>query len=198
MDHPHWGSWSGRSTQEKKKNVWSRHADIRKDEKDFAPFYVYRDAIDRWTNPETGKTYHGEYCPVWRWRRSMFNDQVCRMDWCVKPYNEANHHPKAAVNGDSSDTIVTMSANPGGTLSLDASGSTDPDGDDLTYSWWAYPEAGTYEGKIQINNPNQSKIKVEVPDDANGKQIHIILEVKDNNEIISLYDFRRIVINGTE
>ncbi len=195
MDHPHWGGWSGRYTREKIKNVWSRHKDIKPDEKAYSPFYVYCDAIDQWTDPESGITYNNEYAPVWRWRRSMFNDQQCRMDWCVKSYEEANHHPIAAFNGNKDDAIVFLSAKPGDSIQLDASSSTDPDGDQLEYHWWMYKEAGTYPKEITINNANQNNAQTTIPNDAGGKQIHFILEVKDNNSIASLYDFRRIVIN---
>jgi hypothetical protein len=34
-----------------------------------------------------------------------------------------------------------------------------------------------------------------VPADAAGTQIHLTLEVKDLNDIIAMYDYRRIVIN---
>jgi len=36
---------------------------------------------------------------------------------------------------------------------------------------------------------------VEIPLDAAEKEIHIILEVKDQNKIASLWDYRRLVIN---
>ncbi len=195
IDHPHWGGWSGRYTKEKVKNVWSRHEDIKVDEQDYAPFYVFCDASDEWTDLETGTKYNSDYVPVWRWRRSMFNDFQCRMDWCVKSFDKANHHPKAIVNDDNSDSILFLKANAGDEIQLDASSSTDPDGDQLSYLWWMYQESGTYDQKIHINHDKKAKANITIPEDAGGKQIHIILEVKDDNQIASLYDFRRIVID---
>ena len=34
-----------------------------------------------------------------------------------------------------------------------------------------------------------------IPQDAHGKQIHIILQVWDSSNIVSKYDYRRIVID---
>ena len=43
-----------------------------------------------------------------------------------------------------------MSAEPGATLFLDATGSSDPDGDAIIPSWFIYPEAGTYAGAVKL------------------------------------------------
>jgi hypothetical protein len=195
IDHPHWGGWSGRYTKEKVKHVWSRHEDIKVDEQDYAPFHVYCDASDEWTDPETGTHYHSNYAPVWRWRRSMFNDFKCRMDWCVESFDKANHHPKAIINGDDSDNILFRKARAGEMIQLDASSSTDPDGDSLSYLWWMYRESGTYDQNIPIHHAHKSNVTIMIPEDAGGKQVHVILEVNDDNQIASLYDFRRIVID---
>jgi hypothetical protein len=197
IDHPSWGIWSGRFTAKRIADVWSRHPDIMPDETKVAPFYAYREVSDAWTNPETGIAHDNDYVPVWRWRRAMFNDLICRMDWCVKPFQSANHHPVAAVNGDKSGSIFRISAQSGEVIHLDASASTDPDGDALTYSWWVYEEAGTYPGRVSILNSAQAKAGVRIPTGAVGRQIHVILEVKDSNAV-ALHDYRRIVIDVSE
>jgi hypothetical protein len=195
MDHPWWGGWSGRFSRNKVKNEWSRHESVRVDEVEFDPFYTYAEGEDTWTNPEDGITYEGNYVPVWRWRRAFFNDFKCRMDWCVEDYDDANHHPVAVVNGDRSDRIFRMEVEPGGTVILDAEGSSDPDGDLFAIDWWCYREAGTYDGVPEIDNRSAEKTTVEIPGDAGGKEIHIILEVKDLNRIGSLWDYRRIILS---
>ncbi|MDC0584720.1 hypothetical protein OAO55_03220 [Bacteroidales bacterium] len=43
--------------------------------------------------------------------------------------------------------------------------------------------------------PILHKLSVTIPKNAKGKQIHIILEIQDDNEIACLYDYRRIVID---
>ncbi len=194
INQPAWGGWSGRFTANKVENFWSRHADIKVDELQVAPFYTHREASDVWTDPESGETFHGDYVPVWRWRPAMYADFICRMDWCVKPFKEANHHPVAAFDGDPSDTIVRRKARAAEVLDFDASASTDPDGDPLIFSWWQYEEAGTYPGRVFIEDAAAAKAKVHIPTGAGGKQIHIILEVRDQNSIASLHDYRRVVI----
>lgn len=195
IEHPHWGGWSGRFSQEKVENYWSKHSDIKAHEKKGAPFAVYKEAADEWIDPETGDKYNDIYTPVWRWRRAFFNDFVCRMDWCKKSYREANHHPRAAFNGDKSDTIVRLAAKVGKVVILDASASSDPDEDSLQFLWYVYPEAGTYPGSPVIKNKTNAVTQIAVPNDAAGKQIHLILQINDENEIASLYDYRRIVID---
>jgi hypothetical protein len=195
IEHPHWGGWSGRFSREKVENYWSRHSDIKIDEKKSAPFYVYKEEADEWIDPETGKKYNDIFTPVWRWRRAFYNDFVCRMDWCKNSYQEANHHPVAAFAGDKRDNIIRLRAKVGEVVALDASASMDPDGDELEIFWWSYKEAGTYTENIDISNSRQTRTSIKIPENAGGKQIHVILEVKDKSAIASLYDYRRIVID---
>lgn len=198
IDHPSWGGWSGRFTEKPLADVWSRHRDVKVDEEKLSPFYAYRDVSDSWTDPETGKSYSGDNVPVWRWRRAMYNDLIARMDWCVKSFKEANHHPIAAFRSDTSRTIVRLKAQAGDVVPLEASASTDPDGDPLVFSWWVYPEAGTYSGQIAIQGQDLPTASIKIPSGAMGKQIHVILEVKDRNKVAQLFAYRRIVIDVSE
>lgn len=195
INEPSWGGWGGRYTRQKVDAVWSRHKGIRSDEEKLPKFSVYRDTPDSWINPDTGETLRGDFVPVWRWRPAMYANLQCRMDWCVRPFEQANHHPVAVIDGDSSDKIVYRTAQPGAILSLDASASSDPDSDDLKYLWWQYKEAGTYTKDVPINHTSSSSVKVRIPDDAGGTQIHIIFELSDLNKIASLRDYRRVVID---
>jgi hypothetical protein len=103
--------------------------------------------------------------------------------------------PRVPRRGNTAQAIIRFQAKPGQEETLDAAGSTDPDGDKLQYRWWAYAEAGTYEGKLEIPSNTEQTTKLTIPDDASGKQIHVILEVHDENEIVQLYGYRRIVIH---
>ena len=195
IDHPSWGGWGGRFTRDKVANVWSRHQSVRVDDEKHVPFQMHTDAEDSWHDAKHNTTHKNTFSPVWRWREAMYNDFQCRMDWCVKSFEEANHHPRAVFNGDSSDEIVSLTALPGKRIELSAVGSSDPDNDGLSYSWWFYPEASDYEGAIEIESSKELKAALVIPEDAARKKIHVILEVKDNSEIVSLFDYRRIVIN---
>ncbi len=195
IDHPHWRGWSGRFSREKVQNYMSKHKRVREDEEKVGDFSLYKEAADRWINPENGDEYNDVFTPVWRWRRAFFNNFKCRMDWCLNPYDKANHHPAAAFQGDRSNAIIRRQAKPGQTIRLDASATTDPDGDRVDIRWYTYPEAGTYDGNVTILGSEQARAGVIIPADAAGKQIHVILEVKDLNPIASLFDYRRVVID---
>jgi hypothetical protein len=202
-----WGGWAGRFS-ERRYQVPARYQSEL--EKPYEPFYMYKQTCDEFTGEGiTGFTEwvddyrNAEYNPVWKWRRGYMNDFIGRMDWCVKDYHEANHNPVAGFRGDTSDSIVRLSAGPGQVLTLDASASADPDGDPLHFRWFFYPDPGTYEGTVCITKPTAAIARVTVPRDASGKQIHIVLQVNDENGVVSnsasrepsLYDYRRIVID---
>lgn len=200
-DHsePSWGGWRGRFTVEKQPNVPSLFAIIHPDEEKFRPYAAYTDATtppDRWTDPTDGKIYDDAYTGVWRWRDAMWADLKARMDWCVQPYDKANHHPVAALNGDTTSAIIRRTAKPGDVLTFDASASTDPDGDALRFSWWTYPEAGRrpYGKPLTLENSTAPAITFTVPADTGGRELHLILEIWDQNPLAPLMAYRRVVI----
>lgn len=194
---PSWGGWTGRYSSVKILNVRARWEAVQKLEADFLPWSVYTDTIDHWVDPADGKIYHDVHTPVWPWRTAMWNDLKARMDWCVASFEAANHHPSASINNDHTDEIIKISASPGEKLKFDASASRDPDGDFLRYYWWVYPEAGRtpYGQELPLINPTGEKIEITIPDDAGGKELHLILEVWDKSEIVPLVDYRRVVID---
>lgn len=194
IDKPSWGGWGGRYTAEKQKNIWSRHKSVEVDETQYDPFFAYSDTSDVWYHKAKDTVYNNNYVPIWRWREAMFNNLKCRMDWCEKPYDMANHHPVAVFFDDSSDSIIFKEAKPGETIQLNATKSEDPDEDDLEYLWWIYKEAGNYTGDIAIDQSMKPEAILHIPMDAAGTTIHVVLEVKDTNPIGSLFDYRRIVI----
>ncbi len=198
ISEPSWGGWSGRFSAEKQENVLSGFPIVHANEQKFTPFKVYAENLpvyDRWTDAD-GNTYEDEFAAIFRWRQDMWNDFKARADWCVQPYEKANHHPHAVLNNDSTDRIVKMAKNFGEEIQLDASGSYDPDGDTLEYRWWVYSEAGRkpYGKPIEIKNANKQQASFHIPDAARTREIHVILEVRDNNSIVPLVDYRRLVV----
>jgi hypothetical protein len=90
-----------------------------------------------------GRTYTSDQASIWRWRTAFQHDFAARMEWSIREAKQANHNPLAVVNGQSGKSPVVIEAQVGVPVPLDASASTDPDGDALTFIWFFYPEAGT-------------------------------------------------------
>ena len=198
------GSWGGRFTREKQKNVniaaqEYAGADCSKgcfvNESLFLDYWLYADAEDTWSYDS--KTYTNQWVPIFRWRTDFQHDFAARMDWCVKTFNQANHPPVVAMDNDFSKQVIYTAARPTETLSFSAARSYDPDGDKLSYQWWIYPEAGTYKGKVLLENSQKSQVRLRMPDDISNQSIHLILTVRDKGEP-ALTRYRRVVIRGKE
>ncbi len=130
--------------------------------------------------------------PQWRWIDALQNDFAARADWCVKPYDRANHPPVVKL-GHALDLKVRS----GQKVSLSAKGSTDPDGDPLICRWWQYEEADTYDGTIDIVNAGEQEASFTVPDDAGaGETIHVICEVTDTGTP-PLTRYQRVIVAVT-
>jgi hypothetical protein len=86
-----------------------------------------------------------------------------------------------------------LKVQPGEIVELNAQGTTDPDGDKLSYRWWQYQEADSYGGSIKIKKANKQRASFKVPKDAKtGETIHIVIEVTDNGTP-SLTRYQRVV-----
>ena len=190
QEHPDWGGWGGRYVRIRE-NTWL----------DPVPEKGYKYPEGRWyTSNAWGRTRMKKEIPndslliaylkpTWYWIADLQNDFAARADWCVKSYEEANHHPVVSLN-----TPLDIVAKPGQLVTLDASASADPDGDELTFKWWQYAEACTYKGRVSITNENQSTASFKVPLNAKkGQTLHIICEVSDDGTP-SLKHYQRVVV----
>jgi hypothetical protein len=137
----------------------------------------------------TSEAFKAYFKPIWRWSDAFQNDFAARAEWCVKSYEDANHAPVVKLAN-----ALDMTAKPGSKIRLSATGTTDPDGDQLSYKWWQYEEADTYKGAIEIQNADQQEASFIVPKDApGGETIHVICEVKDDGSP-QLTRYQRVVI----
>ncbi len=142
----------------------------------------YQDVSDH-----VGSTTDGR-ATVWRWRQDYQNEFQARMDWCVNTYSHANHKPIAQISGDLNRTVSG-----GALVALDASSSSDPDGNSLSYYWYLYPEPGSFSGSFSIPNSSNSLVQFYAPAVSSNRTMHIILEVRDNGNP-NLVSYQRVVL----
>lgn len=132
-----------------------------------------------------------------RWAAALQNDFRARMQWSVAADPaKANHEPVVVLQNDRTRQVLRADAPVGRSFELSAEGSSDPDKDAITYRWFVYPEPGTYRGDVKINNADSARATLEVPADAAGKTIHVVVEVTDSGKP-ALTRYRRIVLTGT-
>ncbi len=196
-EHPDWGGWGGRYelykpdfSKEKKgtsgvpfepetRAIWTNAVDS------YSPFIskeyggtIRKDTVDFTDNKVT----------LWRWRKDFQNDFAARMDWCTKTYKEANHPPVIAL---SQPDHITVKSGQG--FGLDASASTDPDGDNLSFLWFNYPEAGTYKKPVPVPAGNVHGIYMVAPEVQKEETIQFILKVTDKGTP-ALSGYKRIIV----
>ncbi len=185
-DHPDWGSWGGR-------------------------YEFYQPRTEKWfLEPETrplwnnaqDEVFGADSCwhtnnkaTIWRWRTAYQNDFAARMDWTIKPYKDANHPPVPVLNHDQH-----LTAKAGERINMSAEGSTDPDGDKLSYNWIYYGEVGTFTmstartgNPLKINDADKENAWFIVPNAARMGTMHIILEVTDQG-MPALTRYQRVII----
>ena len=118
------------------------------------------------------------------------NDFIARMQWASE--GRGNRNPQVVVNGQDGISPVIINTKAGKTINLDASRSTDPDGDGLTFLWWQQPEISGV--VLAIEDADKPRAMVHIPSDANGKEFHVICEVHDNGPF-RLVAYRRVIIH---
>jgi hypothetical protein len=200
--HPDWGGWGGRYVYRQPYGephaIWTQGGDE----------FFRTTSQDRVTGID-GAEYVSDQATIWRWRKAYQNDFAARMDWTMKDRAHANHSPELVVNGQPGKAPLELTTDAGTTITLDASGSKDPDGDTLHYKWWIYEEAGltgSHGADVSIGDPTAQQTQIAVnspcrqtwipgllPCRGDGV-VHIILEVTDDGSP-SLTSYRRIILH---
>jgi len=154
-EQPTWGGWAGRyglmEDAAGKPYYWANQADT-----------------------FSGST-HREHT-LGRWAAHLQSDFAARMDWCVHDREGANHPPVVRVAGASRRTVKACEK-----VALDASATTDPDSDELTYEWLVYPEPTGFTGELPaIDHSNEAKASLSFPPVDQPTSLHIVLIVTDS------------------
>jgi len=195
-EHPNYGGWGGRyeyylpefedsNTGQFKRENWP------KDEPETRA--IWTNANDSVVSAIDKKSYVGNRETIWRWRTELQNDFAARMQWCTKNFNECNHPPVPMLAH--SDHLTVKS---GETFHLSAAGTTDPDGDSMSYLWFQYPEAGTYKGIVSFRPyaPNLYDVPVTAPVVTSTQTIHFILKVTDKGTP-PITSYKRVIVTVT-
>ncbi len=198
---PDWGGWGGRYVYRQPYGethpIWTQGGD------EFART-TSQDAV----LGADGVEHVSDQATIWRWREAFQNDFAARMSWTVADFAHANHNPVVVVNGQEGTQPIEMEASVGQSVELDASRSSDPDGQRLHYHWFQYAEAGSADGNIAaltLSDAETAKARVKV--DAacrpmwlplipcrGGGTAHIILAVTDEGSP-RLTSYRRVILH---
>jgi hypothetical protein len=198
---PDWGGWGGRYVYLQPYGelhpIWSQGGDE----------FMRANSQDTVTGID-GRQHVSDQASIWRWRDAYQNDFAARMDWTIKSFAEANHNPQVVVNGQRGTAPIELDAHAGQAITLDATGTTDPDHQSLAYHWFLYPEAGLTGARgadVSLSGQDQAVAKVEVRSACRplwlpgiacaGKGVmHIILAVTDSGSP-QLTSYRRVILS---
>ncbi|MDO4538019.1 MAG: DUF1593 domain-containing protein [Coriobacteriales bacterium] len=175
LENPSFGGWGGRFE--------------RRTDNEFDPRAAY------WTNAkdEAPAPIESTAYQFTRWAPDWLRDFAARASWCVTDnFADANHAPRLSVR-EGLDFVAT----PGETLELHAEGS-DPDGDELAYSWFRYADADSCEASVSLE-ASGAVCRLRVPDQARrGDSIHLVCRVTDGgagDKSLALAAYARVIVS---
>lgn len=190
-ERPDWGGWGGRYELYTPRML---------------RYFMKPETRPIWTNAVDevlgvdGNWHTSNHATIWRWRAAYQNDFAARMDWTIKPQSEANHPPVPRLGH-----ALELRAKAGQRVELSAAGTTDPDGDAVSYEWFLYNEAGTLtvsngrSGKMMdITDFDRQKAWFTVPTQRvmppGTGTLHIILAVTDHGRP-RLTRYQRVIVH---
>lgn len=185
-ERPDFGNWGGRyEYYQPRTEKWFSAPETRP---------LWTDAEDEVLGFD-GAYHTSNKATIYRWREAFQNDFAARMDWTIKSFEEANHPPVIKLSSPD-----YMNAKVGDRIELNATGSRDPDGNELSYKWFYYGEPGTFalsSGRtaepLKIENADKANASFVVPDTERLGTIHIILEVTDQGTP-PLTRYKRVIV----
>jgi hypothetical protein len=187
-EHPNYGGWGGRYEFYTPKFVeadWHPVGQLKvRPEPETRPLWTNAEDSYR-PLPEHARSdaqaaaepaYTSAQATIWRWREDIQNDFAARICWATKPYAECNHPPVAEVTTPREFTVKA-----GESFYLDATGSSDPDGDSLSYYWLQYEEASHSSTSINFQPfaQNLMRLPVTAPKVTSPTTVHFILKLRD-------------------
>lgn len=168
---PTWGSWGGR---------YGPHDEFP------GKSYFWANLKDTWQ----GTTHRDN--TLARWAAALQNDFAARMDWCVADdFKKANHPPVAVLNNEASSSLIRLRGQPGDSISLSSTGSTDPDGDVMESAWFLYSEAGHQSRGARLSSESGDSIRLFLPNEPSA--MHVILALSDRGTP-QLTRYRRVIV----
>ncbi len=193
-ENPNWGGWGGRyEFYTPRMQKWFQEPETRP---------LWTDAVDEVRGVD-GNWHTSNHATIWRWRSAYQNDFAARIDWTTKSYDQANHPPVVKLAHP-----AEIQAKRGDVIELSAQGTTDPDGDALSYEWFYYGEVGTLATSnatsgqpLAINDFDQPQATFTVPGSRvmspGTGTMHIVLAVTDNG-IPNLTRYKRVIVEVTK
>ncbi len=198
---PDWGGWGGRYIYRQPYGethaIWTQGGDE-----------FFRANSQDAVMGADGEEHVSDQATIWRWREAFQNDFAARMTWTIADFAHANHNPIAVVNGKGGTGPLEMDVTAGQSIALDASQSSDPDGQALTFHWFHYAEAGSADGRLAaltLTGAQTARVSVHadapcqtawlplVPCKGSGTA-HVILAVTDSGSP-QLTSYRRVILH---